>query len=178
MTSFLLFDIRETETTSQLLNEEGAFTRLVDLISSPKQDADAALRRMLMELLYEMSRIQRIKANDLGAFNSPSTTPCRVVQRHAAEILTLLTALVVRVDDAFVCELFKLIEEFSNDVNDPYHYPIIRVLVGSPDNDSLREITNHCIASPERAIYGIRSRTQHCWRNKSTPHQQGNQNPC
>ena len=34
------------------------------------------------------------------------------------------------VDDAFVAYLFQIIEELSDDVNDPYHYPVIRVLVG------------------------------------------------
>jgi anthranilate/para-aminobenzoate synthase component II len=45
---------------------------------------------------------------------------------------TMLIVQIVRVDDTFVYNLFKLIEELSNDVNDPYHYPIIRVLVSSP----------------------------------------------
>ena len=69
--SFLLLDIRETEATAQLLNEEGAFTRLVDLISKRDQNDDAILHRMLMELLYEMSRIQQIKADDLGTSYVP-----------------------------------------------------------------------------------------------------------
>ena len=35
----------------------------------------------------------------------------------------------VLVDDDFVKGLFALIENLSYDVNDPYHYPVIRVLV-------------------------------------------------
>jgi hypothetical protein len=35
------------------------------------------------------------------------------------------------VDDGFVHYLFRLIEEVSDDVHDPYHYPTIRVLVSS-----------------------------------------------
>jgi hypothetical protein len=35
----------------------------------------------------------------------------------------------VLVDDDFVKHLFDIIEEVSDDVNDPYHYPVIRVLV-------------------------------------------------
>lgn len=35
----------------------------------------------------------------------------------------------VHVDDDFVMHLFEIIEELSDDVNDPYHYPVIRVLV-------------------------------------------------
>lgn len=37
----------------------------------------------------------------------------------------------VLVDDEFVKYLFALIEELSSDYNDPYHYPVIRVLVCS-----------------------------------------------
>lgn len=32
-------------------------------------------------------------------------------------------------DDAFVLYLFQLIEQLSDDAEDPYHYHIIRVLV-------------------------------------------------
>lgn len=36
------------------------------------------------------------------------------------------------VDDEFVKYMFQLVEEDPEDVeNDPYHYPIIRILVGS-----------------------------------------------
>lgn len=80
MTSLLLFDIRESETTAEVLNEEGAFTRLVDLISSPKQNEEMILHRMLMELLYEMSRIQRIRPDELGAFYHLSITSRGAVQ--------------------------------------------------------------------------------------------------
>lgn len=50
------------------MNEEGAFPRLLELVHSVgNQDYDAAgLHRLLMDLLYEMSRIQRIKIEDLG----------------------------------------------------------------------------------------------------------------
>lgn len=33
------------------------------------------------------------------------------------------------VDDNFVKYLFEIIEELSYDANDPYHYPVIRILV-------------------------------------------------
>lgn len=35
----------------------------------------------------------------------------------------------MRVDDDFVRSLFEIIEQVSNDVDDPYHYPVIRVLL-------------------------------------------------
>jgi len=138
VTSFLLADIRETEATAELLNEEGAFTRLLDLISDPKQNADAILHRMLMELLYEMSRIQRIMPDELGTStlhiaSGWARACCRNLNRLIVLIvLIVLIMLTVHVDDAFVCQLFRLIEQLSDDVNDPYHYPIIRVLVGNP----------------------------------------------
>lgn len=50
------------------MNEEGAFPRLLELVHSvgAQNDDVAALHRLLMDLLYEMSRIQRIKIEDLG----------------------------------------------------------------------------------------------------------------
>ena len=33
------------------------------------------------------------------------------------------------IDDVFITYLFQIIEQLSDDVNDPYHYPVIRVLV-------------------------------------------------
>jgi hypothetical protein len=36
---------------------------------------------------------------------------------------------VVLVDDDFIKGLFEIIEDLSYDASDPYHYPVIRVLV-------------------------------------------------
>ena len=64
ITSFLLFDGRQNEETLLTLNREGAFSRLVELIRG-RQDDDGILHRRLFELLYEMSRIQRLRIEDL-----------------------------------------------------------------------------------------------------------------
>lgn len=96
---FLLADARENESTFDLLNRENTFPRLVGLIAHP-QVHEEALHRSLMELLYEMARIQKISHADL-----------------------------THVNDDFVCRLFDIIEQASDDVNDPYHYPVIRVLL-------------------------------------------------
>ena len=83
-TSFLLADARMTERTYEVLNKEGAFTRLVDLISSPKEDDEEGLHRLLMELLYEMSRIQKISLDDLGMLRplpSAKFVPILMAQR-------------------------------------------------------------------------------------------------
>ena len=99
--SFLLADARQNESTFELMNKEGAFCRLVDLICDLRQqDEEAEVHRMLMELLYEMSRIQKISTEDL-----------------------------LHVKDEFVTQLFDIIEQISGDVHDPYHYPVIRVLL-------------------------------------------------
>jgi hypothetical protein len=82
-----------------MMNKEGSFSRLVELIKSRK-DEDSRLHRLLLELLYEMSRMQRLSLEDLA-----------------------------NVDDDFVKYQFQITEELSDDVDDPYHYPVIRVLV-------------------------------------------------
>lgn len=48
-----------------MMKEEGGFPRLLELIQEGKDD-DAGLHRMLLELLYEMSRIQRLRMEDLS----------------------------------------------------------------------------------------------------------------
>ncbi len=97
--TFLLFDGRQNEPTFEMIHHEGCFPRLVDLIKKGNRD-DTRLHRLLLELLYEMSRVQKITSEDLGV-----------------------------VDDDFCQYLFQIIEELSDDVDDPYHYPVIRVLV-------------------------------------------------
>lgn len=121
--SFLLFDGKENEPTFEMMNREGCFPRLIELIKLGKRD-DGRLHRLLLELLYEMSRVQRISAEDLGC-----------------------------VDDDFVVCLFDIIEELSDDVDDPYHYPVIRVLVGR-SSLVLRILTDKFTAGPQRAVDG------------------------
>jgi hypothetical protein len=99
--SFLLFDGRDNENTFEMMNKEGCFPRLMELIKQGRGD-DPRLNRLLLELLYEMSRMQRLSAEELRL-----------------------------VDDEFVTLLFQICEGLSDDVDDPYHYPIIRVLVSN-----------------------------------------------
>lgn len=49
----------------------------------------------------------------------------------------------VLVDDDFIKSLFDIIEDLSYDVNDPYHYPVIRVLVSLLGNEML-PVVDHC----------------------------------
>ncbi|KAF2760864.1 hypothetical protein EJ05DRAFT_449090 [Pseudovirgaria hyperparasitica] len=98
--AFLLIDGRSDDETLRMMQTEGVFPRLVELTQEEQIQEDPSLHRTLLELLYEMSRIQRLTWEDLTAVN-----------------------------DTFVLYLFQVIEGASDDVNDPYHYPIIRVLL-------------------------------------------------
>ncbi|KAM0285490.1 hypothetical protein ACHAQH_001440 [Verticillium albo-atrum] len=99
ITCFLLLDGRADEATFARMVEETCFPRLLELINGRKE-RDPRLHRLLLELMYEMSRIERLRTDDL-----------------------------LQIDDGFINYLFQIIEELSNDVHDPYHYPIIRVLL-------------------------------------------------
>jgi hypothetical protein len=110
---FLLLDGRHNETTFEMMNDEGCFPKLLELIRRANDD-DARLHRLLLDLLYEMSRMQRLSAEELG-----------------------------QVDDEFVASLFQIIEELSDDVDDPYHYPVIRVLVSMRSQTAAPLLTTH-----------------------------------
>jgi hypothetical protein len=97
--AIFLFDGRGDESAFEMMQDEGAFARLVNLISDRRDDA-SGLYRMLLELLFEMERIQKLTREDM-----------------------------VVIDDNFILYLFQLIEQLSDDAEDPYHYPIIRVLL-------------------------------------------------
>lgn len=99
MAAVLLHDGRADDVTFEMMQVEGAFGHLVALIQGNTDD-DTGLHRLLVQLLGEMSRIQRLSWDDLAM-----------------------------VEDSFIIYLFRLIEELSDDANDPYHYPIIRVLL-------------------------------------------------
>ncbi|KAI9743269.1 MAG: hypothetical protein M1818_003115 [Claussenomyces sp. TS43310] len=116
--SLLLFGGRQDEGTFEIMNEEGCFSRLLELIKEGTKD-DLQLHRLLLELLYEMSRVQRLNMRDLS-----------------------------EVDDDFVRYLFRIIEELSDDVDDPYHYPVIRVLLVLNEQYMVASTTSSEDASP------------------------------
>ncbi|KAM3499414.1 hypothetical protein MY10362_007331 [Beauveria mimosiformis] len=100
ITSLLLLDGHYDESVFPRMIEEQCFPRLVELIAAKQDDEDARLHRFLLQLMYEMSRVERLRPEEL-----------------------------VLVDDDFIHSLFCIIEGVSNDVHDPYHYPTIRVLL-------------------------------------------------
>jgi hypothetical protein len=102
-----------------MMHSEGTFARLVELIQAESVQEDTRLHQMLLELLYESSRIQRLVWEDFGMLS----------YSHTAFKLTV--ASLVAVDDAFILYLLGIIEGASDDADDPYHYPVIRVLVST-----------------------------------------------
>jgi hypothetical protein len=51
-----------------MMHSEGTFPRLVELIQEESVQEDTRLHQMLLELLYESSRIQRLVWEDFGTF--------------------------------------------------------------------------------------------------------------
>ncbi|KAF2752220.1 hypothetical protein M011DRAFT_463680 [Sporormia fimetaria CBS 119925] len=100
--AFLLYDGRNNghDLTFEMMQTEGVFARLVELIRAPNVRQETRLHQMLLELMYESSRIQRLRVEDLLA-----------------------------VDDSFILYLLDIIEGVSDDPDDPYHYNVIRVLL-------------------------------------------------
>ncbi|KAK4951152.1 pre-rRNA processing, partial [Elasticomyces elasticus] len=67
--AFLLYAGRAVEATFEMMHTEGSFPRLVELIQA-RRDDDLGLHRLLIELLYEMSRIQPLTWEDLASTHS------------------------------------------------------------------------------------------------------------
>lgn len=98
--TLLLLDGQREGSTFPRMVSEACFPRLLELINTRQFDEDPRLHRFLLQLMYEMSRMERLGVDDLAL-----------------------------ADDAFIHRLFHIIEGVSDDVHDPYHYPTIRVLV-------------------------------------------------
>ncbi|TRX87916.1 hypothetical protein FHL15_011205 [Xylaria flabelliformis] len=128
--SFLLLDGRANETTFRMMIEESCFHRLIELINDHKED-DRPLHRLLLELIYEMSRIQKLRVQDL-----------------------------IHVDDNFVSYLFELTEMLSDDANDPYHYPIVRVLLVLNEQYMVASAT--AVADPNPLTVPLTNRVVKC----------------
>ncbi|KAH8151591.1 uncharacterized protein LAJ45_04213 [Morchella importuna] len=99
ITNVLLYDGRQHQKTFELMQEEGLFSRLMEMVAQ-KREEDRILWSSVLDLLYEMSRIQRLRREDLDS-----------------------------IGDGFISYLFQLVEEDPDDPNDPYHYPVIRMLL-------------------------------------------------
>jgi hypothetical protein len=112
ISSILLHDGRYEEQTFEMMNAEGCFPRLLELIRS-RGDENRMLYRSLLQLLYEMCRMQRLSQEELHL-----------------------------VDDEFVRSQLQMIEQISDDSEDPYHYSVIQVLVSTTGMLSLDPLTD------------------------------------
>jgi stress-induced morphogen len=128
----LLLDGCQDDTMFPRMVNEACFPRLLELINGRRdQGQDPRLHRLLLQLMYEMSRMERLRVDDL-----------------------------TMVDDDFVHYLFALIEELSDDAHDPYHYPTIRVLVSDSVFVSSIMMANMSPACSKRTIYACFHRCQ------------------
>lgn len=68
--ALLLYDGRNSgdDVVFEMMHTEGSFPRLVELIQADNVQDDTRLHQMLMELLYESSRVQRLVWEDFGMF--------------------------------------------------------------------------------------------------------------
>ncbi|KAG9204590.1 hypothetical protein B5807_08388 [Epicoccum nigrum] len=140
--ALLLYDGRSSgdDVVFGMMHTEGSFPRLVELVQMESVQEDTSLHQLLLELLYESSRVQRLVWEDF-----------------------------VAVTDGFVLYLLSIIEGASDDADDPYHYPVIRVLLvlneqylvasTSQHNDG-RPVTNRLIKA--LSSYGMTYKTFGC----------------
>jgi hypothetical protein len=61
-----MFDGKSNEPTFEMMQEEGIFPRLLELIQEWDAGKNPPLQRLLLILLYEMGRMQRLTWEDLG----------------------------------------------------------------------------------------------------------------
>ncbi|KAF3911792.1 hypothetical protein AA313_de0207167 [Arthrobotrys entomopaga] len=100
ITSALMYDGIEHPKTFELMLEQSAFERLIKLIWEDVDKENFGFHKLLLEVFYEMCRIQRLRMQDL-------------------EIL----------QDEFVKHLLEQVEEGRGDPDDPYNYAVIKVLL-------------------------------------------------
>ncbi|KAF1920674.1 hypothetical protein BDU57DRAFT_21835 [Ampelomyces quisqualis] len=114
--AFLLYDGRNSrdDAVFEMMHSETTFPRLVELVQTGSVQEDTKLHQMLLELLYESSRVQRLTWEDFVAVN-----------------------------DAFILYLLDVIESASDDADDPYHYPVIRVLLVLNEQYLVASTTHH-----------------------------------
>lgn len=68
--ALLLYDGRNSgdDVVFEMMHTEGSFPRLVELVQADNVQDDTRLHQMLLELLYESSRVQRLVWEDFGMF--------------------------------------------------------------------------------------------------------------
>jgi hypothetical protein len=75
--AFLLYDGRHNNDDAifEMMQSESTFPRLVELVQMDSVQEDTRLHQMLLELLYESSRVQRLTWEDFGTSTNRSAVP-------------------------------------------------------------------------------------------------------
>jgi hypothetical protein len=70
--ALLLYDGRHSgdDVVFEMMHKEGSFPRLVELVQLDDVQEETRLHQMLLELLYESSRVQRLDWEDFGMFGA------------------------------------------------------------------------------------------------------------
>lgn len=97
--AFLLIDGRAHSSTLEMMQEESAMTCIIENLWHRKDDS-LILHRILLELLYEMCKVQKLALQDL-----------KILKQE------------------FITYLFTAIEEREDYDHDPYSYAILKVLL-------------------------------------------------
>ncbi|KAF3155352.1 hypothetical protein TWF225_003387 [Orbilia oligospora] len=111
ITATLLYDGIDNPKTFELMLEQNAFARLIDLIWKDVARLNFGFHKLLLEVFYEMCRIQKLRSQDL-------------------EIL----------QDDFIKHLLEQVEEGGGDPDDPYNYAIVKVLLVLNEQYMLSEL--------------------------------------
>lgn len=76
--AFLLYDGRNSKDDAifEMMHSESTFPRLVELVQSNSVQEETKLHQMLLELLYESSRVQRLTWEDFGMSRHISSVVC------------------------------------------------------------------------------------------------------
>ncbi|KAK6363154.1 hypothetical protein TWF730_000600 [Orbilia blumenaviensis] len=100
ITATLLYDGIDNPKTFELMLEQNAFARLIDLIWKDVAKLNFGFHKLLLEVFYEMCRIQKLRNQDLDILQ-----------------------------DEFIKHLLEQVEEGQGDTDDPYNYAVIKVLL-------------------------------------------------
>ncbi|KAK6536379.1 hypothetical protein TWF281_000618 [Arthrobotrys megalospora] len=100
ITATLLYDGIDHPKTFELMLEQNAFERLIELIWKDVAKLNFGFHKLLLEVCYEMCRIQKLRNRDLDILQ-----------------------------DEFVKHLLEQVEEGQGDPDDPYNYVVIKVLL-------------------------------------------------
>lgn len=84
--AFLLYDGRNSKDDEvfEMMHSEGTFPRLVELVQKESVQQEPELHQLLLQLLYESSRIQRLTYED---FSTLAISSCSLLLEAHANVV-------------------------------------------------------------------------------------------